>query len=289
VAQNSSLSAAAAPSPDSGFETLAPALDTTVPDSPANINKYDLWAIHDLLLAGYAAPACDTMTTGSTPSSREDFLDSKNEHFKTNFTADSDKSDCAVKAMKASFNFALLLAQVHPVAECRSMIEDILPTKNDVTRDCNPGKKATCKKKQADIIDRIAAATWKCIDKDFTCSSTNYFCTTTDATARGVRSEGEARRAINALRAKGVRANTFVPNEDVASELQACKKVSLDDNSKTIGTKWGRVCSYWSSIHTTALRVDALQDGSQEKKDLKKNFLTNLATMLASGAVMCWS
>jgi hypothetical protein len=267
----------------SGHRTTDGTNANAIPDSPSNINKYDLWGIHDMLLAGYAAPACYTFRVPGSklmdPSLRDDAANLGNmDTWEGNFSVNPERDDCKKKVQAQVVVFARLLAHLHPIKGCREAIQAHIEN----------GRLAGRR-----FVDAVAETSWNCLSRHFACPRDDYFCRVQDTIAPGKTNHQPGRqfRHLHKLRAYALRDASFPPNDGVTRALGACRKVELHDNTQQFGTKWGRACSYWSSIHVLALRADALAATwkTDAGADLKFEMLTSLATILAGGALLCWS
>lgn len=118
------------------------------PDSPSRINKFDLWGIHDMLIAGYACPACE---------------------------ADAEKR----KVEDATVEFAKLLPEIHPIKKCRDGFQAVANR--------HEGGEGGMPLHTEDMINMMAETSWTCLDKSFTCSSDSWFCTIQDASIPGLK------------------------------------------------------------------------------------------------------
>lgn len=110
-------------------------------DSPKHINNYDLWGIHDLLIAGYACPGCKALVS---------------------------QSNVEQEVRNAALEFAQLLTKVHPIQDCRTAIQTAISS-------VAPGEE-----KGEVLIDSVAAVTWSCLDSSATCDSSSWFCSVGD-------------------------------------------------------------------------------------------------------------
>lgn len=101
-------------------------------DAPSNINKFDLWGIHDMLLAGYACVAC------------------------------KGDVDSAEIVQKATVDFAKLLPSLHPHEACRRSIKEVV--------DGNPQGGSSLVNRVAEKSWECLDPSLKCKSKEWFCS-----------------------------------------------------------------------------------------------------------------------
>merc|ERR1719331_3461283 len=109
-----------------------------VADAPQFLNKYDLWGIHDMLIAGYACPACNSLENGM-------------------------KSRAHASVQNAAVDLAVLLPKVHPIEECRVAFQKVIGAYEVLVE--------LSRERTKDMIDEVAHASWTCIDSSANCDS----------------------------------------------------------------------------------------------------------------------
>jgi len=150
-------------------------------------------------------------------------------------------SDGQKEVRQHAVDLARLLPQLHPHEPCRQMLTEAL---NGCTED-------------QETVVIAAEVSWNCLPGKFTASS---FSSAFKAKAIE-RFESAFEGAIMAKMPK--------LRERKASEaLGVCR-----------GSQWPRACSYWTSLHSMALRADAL--------GLSRNLLRATLPVLAGGATLC--
>jgi len=252
-------------------------------DAPEHINKHDLWAINDMLVVGYACPTCTSSTAVPTPPA---------------------STKAAVQA--AVIKFALLLPELHPVADCRKEFAVAVagtPVENQ----------------DATFINKMASISRSCIvGGPVNCDGAKWFCRVADVhTGPGPWTQGGATsNPDNCCRAgrfglghwpicSSCGGGKAAPVTKCIGSSLVCKandrRLQANDQGyeqhpaaafssqpdwvtpsacrKPDNTLWPRACSFWSSLHTMSMRADAMG------KEFE--LVASIAPTIASGALLC--
>jgi len=252
--------------------TSSAAVAPLAADAPSAINKYDLWGLHDLILASYACVAC------------KDDTNARNE------------------VQKATIDFAKLLPQLHPDETCRGALTTAVALGDggdaeDAKLMLNAVADASWTCLHKDLT--CNSTNWFCNVNDATARRLQDFGVEAGRRLSGppppspgppgpgppvppgpgppVLPEPGAPHVLVSYKSvpkalSRVSAYTNVPDglETLNLTLAACAEKN---------TVWSRACSYWAIMHTFGLRADAKSKGWE--------FLKSLVPMLAGGALMC--
>lgn len=268
---------------------------------PEQMNKMDLFGIHDLIILGYYGP----MMFG--PHYKKSYEAKwSNEFGEWPATEDHSHYNGLKQARNGAYVLAKLVKDLHPVEECRSNFLTNCQKHELALQGLECSSTLTCKeldKRPAveDFIEQQALIAWNCVgveEKDVVASGMKDL--KRETTEAELCPEPPCPKPLTKLRPNGV---DLIDGAEVlgyrnfqlrnGDKLGACHQPfgtggnqPLGDHLRGRRTAWLRACSYWSAFHTLALRADALA-WNNKHQDFRGYLFGAIVRVIAGGALFC--